>query len=334
MKSKILYDARWCKAGGIGRFASAMLESQTCRAAECLNGGVGDILSPRDPVKLRLKKYDWFISPGYNAPFGRSHKSVITVHDLMHLKFPEYRSLKNTLYYNMIVKPACENSPLVFTVSNFTKDEICSWLSIPEERVVVVPNAVDFNVDNQETGGFYNDRPYFLYVGNDKEHKNLPILIKSFSIVSNYRDVDLILVGNIEYNKVMGLAKALSVEDRVYVKTSVSDEGLVKLYRSALATCLISLYEGFGIPILESMSLGTPVIATNFGACSEVASDAALLVDPRDVENISHAMLELFDDSAFREELVGRSIEVAKKYSWNESRNIWDEAIKGKLLNG
>lgn len=325
------YDSRWISNNGIGRFAKELSLSDFITSCRLLKGGFDEIFSPIDGLKISYKIFSdqkYFISPGYNIPFIFYAKSIITIHDLMHVHF--YPSLKNTLYY-FFIKKVCRKSPLIFTVSEYTKYEICKWASISDKKVVVVPNGVD------ETYSFHvkpyvSTEKYLLYVGAKKKHKNLERLIDAYSKSKSSSNHQLLITGNPD-GKLLDLIANFSVSNRVIFTGFIPETILPSYYKGATALLMPSLYEGFGLPIVEAMAVGTPVLTSNITAMPEVAGDAALLVDPYSTESIREGIDKITNDNNLRNTLINAGLKRAKLYSWKKSREIFSSALYQVLGN-
>jgi len=207
-------------------------------------------------------------------------------------------------------------------VSRYTKQDILAWTGVPDEHVVVVGNGVGaaFCPEGRRHAPGY---PYLLYASNRKPHKNLPRLLQGLARSGLQRDVRLVLTGAPE----AGLSQqitALKLHDRVVYAGQLSDADLVAYYRGALALVCPSLYEGFGLPPLEAMACGTPVVSSNLSALPEVVGDAAVLVDPYNVEAIAWGIRCVVEDSALRQTLYHRGLARAKRFTWEQTAaQVW-----------
>jgi glycosyltransferase involved in cell wall biosynthesis len=280
---KILFDARWIGYHGIGRFARAL--DQRLGLPHLRIGGSPS--SPFDPLRMllvmlfRTPAGACIFSPGYNAPLFLVRPFVISIMDLNHIDRPENSNPFKRLYYRFILRPCVRKASRVLTISQFSRQRIVDWAGVAPEQVVNVGCGVDacfhHNVEAYTPG--YS---YLLCVSNRKAHKNEPRLVEAFAQAAIDPDIHLIFTGNA--NKVMEkLCRDYGVEDRVVFIGRVPDGDLPGLYRGAIALVFPSLYEGFGLPPLEAMACGTPVIASNTTSLPEVVGDAALLVNPLDV---------------------------------------------------
>jgi glycosyltransferase involved in cell wall biosynthesis len=276
---------------------------------------------PFDPVLLGaalLKKNPrLFFSPGYNSPLGWSGRFVFNLHDLNHLQVPENSSAAKRAYYRLIIKPACHRASFVLTVSEYSKNEICQWAGVSAERVVNVGNGVGppFSpLGRRYEPGF----PYLVYVGSHKSHKNIPRLLKAFAISAVRKDVKLLLIGHPEKQLTRTLHHLGLGGDAMFIG-SRTDEELSELYRGAVALAFPSLYEGFGLPPVEAMACGTPVLTSNVCALPEIVGDAAILIDPQDTESIAAGICRLVWDSELRGTLRKRGLTRSRLFTWQET---------------
>ena len=322
---EILYDARWIGNRGRGlRLAGPLLK---------LLPGLKPFLTkrrpqhPLDPVLLGaalwLRKPALFFSPGYNPPIGWPHPFVFTVHDLNHLRVAENSTPAKRAYYQYVIRPACHTAAFVLTVSEYSRNEIREWTKVKDEKIVNVGNGV--GMPFTASGGRYDPGyPYLLYVGNRKPHKNLPRLLKAFALSGVHRSVRLVLTG-LQDPQTSALIASLGLNGDVRFVESPEDEGLADLYRGAQGLVFPSLYEGFGLPPLEAMGCGVPVLTSNVCARPEVVGDAAVFVDPFEVESIAEGIRRLTEDDALREELRRKGLERARRFPWDETaRKTWE----------
>ncbi len=317
-RSEILYDARWIGNHGIGRFASEIQKA------------IPDLVPfqarrrpwhPLDPAllgtALSRRKPKLFFSPGYNSPLGWPGPFVFTLHDLNHLCVPENSNAIKRAYYRYVIRPACHRAEYVLTVSEYSKREIAAWAKIKTERIINVGNGV--GVPFSPVGRKYEPGyPYLLYVGSRKPHKNLPRLLNAYFISGVQKDVRLVLSGEPDPQIAKEIAR-LGLEDYVAFKDLSTDGTLAEVYRGAVAFLFPSLYEGFGLPPLEAMACGVPVLTSNVCSLPEVVGDAAVLVHPQDVEEIADGIKRLVQDSLLRDQLQERSLLRARVFSWGET---------------
>jgi glycosyltransferase involved in cell wall biosynthesis len=286
------------------------------------------------PIRVQRLGADLLHSPHYVLPLLCRQRSVVTIHDCIHLLFPEY--LPNRLaprYARAMMGSAIRRSDLVLTVSEASRRDILSFYpSTNPDRVEVVPNAIDEAIlqdpgeeEMERVRERYQIRGRFiLYAGNIKPHKNLERLIGAFGMLKQrpgHEDVKLLIIGD-EVNKYGGLRRsveAAGVRQDVRFFGFVPERTLAALYRLADAFAFPSLYEGFGLPPLEAMACGTPVVTSRISSLPEVVGDAALLVDPYSVDDIASGLERVLGDDALRADLVARGRARVKQFSWERS---------------
>jgi glycosyltransferase involved in cell wall biosynthesis len=256
---------------------------------------------------------------------------VFCIHDLIHLRFKQERSLAKRLYYQLVVRRAARAAFRVITVSEFSKKEICSWASLPADCVQVISNGVG-EIFKPVGRRVMQGRPFVLYVGNTKPHKNLDTLLDAFQTLQD-RQLWLVIVAEEDENLLQRLS-LLSNRERILIHSNLSDEQLAELYRSAAVLVLPSHYEGFGLPVVEAMASGTPVVAANTTSIPEVAGKAAWLVDPNEPREISHAIVALLSDQGLYQRMVCDGLTQAAKFSWSKSCELIAEVLSEAAMSG
>lgn len=282
---------------------------------------------------------DLFHSPHYVLPAKTPAKVVVTIHDLIHLVHPEFLPNRLALSYaRFMLRRAARRASRVLTVSEATASDLRDRLAVPPERIATIWNGVDERFRDEipaarvreELSGLGIEPGYLLFVGNPKPHKNLETLVSAFSALSS-PSARLLLVGS------KSAPTGDPGEARVTSIGRVDDAKLPFLYRGALALCFPSLYEGFGLPVVEAMASGTPVIASTTPAVAEIAGGAdgaALLVDPRSVESWTAAMRDLLANDVRRRELAERGRRRAGAFSWKETARRTLEVYRSVLAEG
>jgi glycosyltransferase involved in cell wall biosynthesis len=287
------------------------------------------------PRKLRRLKADLLHSPHYVLPLFCPTPAVVTVHDCIHLLFPQYLPNRYAWRYaHYMMGSAIKRSALVFTVSEASRRDILHFFPWADpEKVQVVPNALDPEVledPGQEEMERVRERyqirgRFLLYAGNIKPHKNLDRLITAFSLLrrqGGYDDVRLVIVGSAEENKYAALrrtAEVTGVRNEVRFFGFVPDRTLAALYRLSSAFAFPTLYEGFGLPPLEAMACGTPVVTSRLSSLPEVVGDAAVFVDPWSIEDIADGLGRALSDESLRAQLRAKGLERGKAFSWERS---------------
>jgi glycosyltransferase involved in cell wall biosynthesis len=284
------------------------------------------------PWVLHRERPDVYHAPHYVLPAGVRCRSVVTIHDCIHLMFPQYLPNRAAYAYaRASMWAAARRSDRILTVSEASKRDILHFFNVPPEKIVVVYNAIDdhFRVTPPEEDvarvreRYQLDHQFVLYVGNIKPHKNLVRLIEAFAELrrTGFDEVKLLIIGD-QISRLPALRRAVhshKLHKHVRFLGYVSDQTLGALYRLASAFVFPSLYEGFGLPPLEAMASGTPVITSNLSSLPEVTGDAAVLVDPYDVDSIVDGMRRVLSDPVLAAELRRKGIERAREFSWERS---------------
>jgi glycosyltransferase involved in cell wall biosynthesis len=284
------------------------------------------------PWVLRRERPDVYHAPHYVLPAGVRCPSVVTIHDCIHLMFPQY--LPNRLAYAYAraqMWSAARRSDCILTVSEASKRDILHLFNVPPEKIVVVYNAIDshFSVTPSEDAvarvreRYQLDHKFVLYVGNIKPHKNLVRLIEAFHELrrDELEDLKLLIIGD-QISKLPSLRRAVhrhKLHKQVRFLGYVADDQLAILYRLASVFVFPSLYEGFGLPPLEAMASGTPVVASNVSSLPEVVGDAAVLVNPYDVDAIVDGLRQVLTDPVLAADMSRKGIDRAREFSWERS---------------
>jgi glycosyltransferase involved in cell wall biosynthesis len=294
------------------------------------------------PLAVRRAHVDLFHAPHYVLPALTPGRTVVTIHDCIHLMFPDYRTHRLAYAYaRASMWTAAHKSDRIFTVSEQSKRDILKFFHVPPDKIVVTPNAIDerFNVEpnaehvTQIRERYQLSHAYILYVGNIKPHMNLERLIEAFQLVRSQgrSELELLIIGD-EISKLQSLRRAVHKYDlHRYVRFHgfVPQETLSVLYRLASVFVFPSLYEGFGLPPLEAMACGTPVVTSNVSSLPEVVGDAAVLVDPYSPQAIADGILKVLQSAHLRAELRQRGFARVREYSWERSvarvREVYEE---------
>lgn len=286
----------------------------------------------RVPLALARERVDLLHEPHYTLPPATRCRAVVTIHDCIHLMFPD--ALPNRLAYGYArasIWSAARQADRVLTVSEASKRDILRFVNVPPEKVSVIHNAIDerflraadeAQMDRVRQRYQLND-PFALYVGNIKPHKNVERLIDAFgrARTGDLAQLRLVIVGD-EISKYPALRQAVHrhrLDKHVRFLGFQPYETLSSFYRLARVFVFPSLYEGFGLPPLEAMACGTPVVTSNVSSLPEVAGDAALLVDPHDSEAIADAIRRAVTDDTLRASMIEKGHARARTFSWAQS---------------
>ncbi len=285
---------------------------------DLLEGGLRR-LHPLEPLwlsgVLACRRPRAYLSPGFNPPRWSPVPFAFTIHDLIHVRFPAEATPVRRAYYELVVRPAAHRARCVLTVSEHSRGDILEWSGLPEDRVVVVGCGIG---DAFGPAGPARSlgRPHLLCVSNAFPHKNLPRLIAAFARARLDRDLLLVLVTAPD-QALRRAAAELDVADRVLFTGRIADAELAALYRGAVAAVCPSLFEGFGLPALEAMACGTPVVCSDRTSIPEVVGGAGLYVDPGDEESIAGGLERIAGDGALRARLSRDGLARAGLFSWD-----------------
>jgi glycosyltransferase involved in cell wall biosynthesis len=298
------------------------------------------------PIDVRREGIELFHAPHYVLPPLTPCTSVVTIHDCIHLRFPQYLpSRLGYAYARAQMWSATHRAARVMTVSEASKRDILRYFRVADSRIDVIYNAIDDRFwqppDPEEIDlvrqRYRLDAPFVLYAGNIKPHKNLERLIEAFHVLrqsTEFRDVQLLIIGD-EISKYATLRRAVhrhKLHKHVRFFGFVPDRTLAALYRLANVFVFPSLYEGFGLPPLEAMASGTPVITSNVSSLPEVVGDAAVMIDPYEPAAIADAMRRVLTDAELRADLKRRGFARAREFSWERSvkrvRQIYGEVMQ------
>lgn len=276
------------------------------------------------PLQLRLQKnIDVFFTPAHYAPRNITIPSVVTIHDLSYFYYPgdflkrDLYKLKNWTEYSI------SNASHLIAVSESTKKDIIKFYGIPRVKISVIHNGFEKNISNniQSLSHDLDTHPFILNVGTLQPRKNIATVIRAFAkFRKHYRSHKLVIAGKTGWlhEDLFKLTSSLDLTDYVIFAGYVPDDELTSYYKKAFCYVTASLYEGFGIPVLEAMSYDCPVISSNTASLPEVGGDAALYFNPNDEDELVKSMVKLARDKKLRSLLIERGKVQIKKFSWEK----------------
>ena len=299
------------------------------------------------PFELLLLNLDLFWTTPWGASILLWQKYALTIYDLLYRRYPKIASLKARLYEAFVSKWVAKRASVVFTISEFVKDDIEGFLGIKKDKIVNISGAAGdayqpFN--GSDVNGFAIDKtlarhritkPFFVYLGNFRPHKNLATLLRAFANIHRFEEspladysifnIKLVLIGSVDAKgrdrdseNLLNLLKKLKLQKSVILTGRITDDREVAaILNEAVALVHSSFHEGFGLTVLEAMSCGCPVIAANTTSVPEVVGEAGILVDPHDVGKFVRAMKSVL--AGERSDLREKGLEQAKKFSWEKT---------------
>ncbi len=286
------------------------------------------------PQIYRELKSQLLFSPQPEAPLFSDCRFVVMVHDFIPLRFPKLFS-PLTLYHRYYIPQVLNQAQHIICNSQATANDIIDFCQIPASKMTPIPLAYDANhfcfLGGQDST---RNSPYYLYIGRHDPHKNLHRLIAAFAALPANENYQLWLAGSPDkrYTPVLQAQVAeLGITGRVKFLNYVSYDELPKIINGAIALVFPSLWEGFGLPVLEAMACGTPAITSNLSSLPEVAGDAAILINPYNTREITEAMYRIATDSQLRDRLSTQSITRANQFSWQRTGCDTVEVLKRYL---
>jgi glycosyltransferase involved in cell wall biosynthesis len=294
------------------------------------------------PWELRASGLTLLHSPDFIPPRPSGWRSVITVHDLAFLRMPWLVTDASRRYYGSIHR-AVREADAIIAVSQSTANDLTELVGAPPQKLSVVYEAADSSfgpMPRDEAATIVREKhgvegPYILFVGTLEPRKNLPVLLQAFSSVRKEFPVRLVVAGGTGWlsRDVFRAVQQLALDDGVVFLGDVRPGDLRPLYCAATVLALTSLYEGFGLPPLEAMACGTPVVVSNAGALPEIVGDAGVLVRPEDPEDIANGLGWVLGNERFRDLLAERGLARAATFSWDraarETVAVYERAAAG-----
>ncbi len=289
---------------------------------------------------FQARKFDLLISPTTHGSFFLRNQ-IITIHDLLSLRYKNI-SPHQRFYYKYLLPAIISKAKFIIAVSENTKKEILHFYNCPEEKIIVIHNGYDVDAylpieENksviQKKYGLSN---YLLAVGPTYPHKNFEILIDAYSEMNKdfKRQHPLLIAGGKEeyLNLLKDYVKKGYCQDHIFFTGYVPLELMPSLYREAFALVFPSLYEGFGIPLLEAMACGCPVITSNTSSMPEVGGNAVIYFDPCDKDSLKTAIEKLASSDDLREKMIIKGLEQVKQFSWKKMAESFNSLIETLII--
>ncbi len=282
-------------------------------------------------IEIMPRRLDLFHSPDFIPPALGSKKRLITIHDLNFLWFPEFISADSHRYYSGQIHWAVHAADQISADSNHTRQDLIERLNVPPEKVTTIHLAANPIFTNSyaadsinETLAKYNlPAGFILFVGTISPRKNVKTVIRAYERIVHEKaiDIPLVLVGSqgYLYEELVGIVDELGLRDMVRHFTSVEDQELARFYSAAGVLVLPSYYEGFGLPPLEAMHCGCPVVVSNRASLPEVVGEAGIILDPEDIDGWAEAINRVLTDSTLRFELVQAGKNQARRFTWDKT---------------
>lgn len=283
------------------------------------------------PVESFVGSVDLYHATNFVLPPTLSAtKTVVTVHDLSFARVPEAASPRLKKYLDRVVPYSVNHADYVIADSEATRQDIIHLYSISPEKVETLLSGIHsrylsgvlFSLLTIRSAYNLPDTPYIFAVGTVQPRKNYSRIIRALKILREHGyDLDFVIAGGKGWleDEMYATIHETGLQDHVHLIGFADDAHLPTLYANAECVVFPSLYEGFGFPVLEGMACGTPVVTSNVSSLPEVAGDAALLVDPYDIEAIAHAVQQILDDSDLKSQLIQRGYEQIKHFTWERS---------------
>ncbi len=291
------------------------------------------------PAVLKKYKADVFVSCDGFCSLSTKVPQCMVIHDLAYLHVPQGIKRSHLFFYKKFTPKFLEKVKTVVTVSNFSKQDILAHSKIGKEKIEVVPNGVrdifcPLSVDRKTAvkAKYTEGREYFVYTGAIHPRKNLMNLLKAFSLFKKRQQtgMKLVLAGRLawKYDSFVESLKSYKYRDDVVMTGYLDDQELAAVTAAAYAMVYPSLFEGFGVPVIEAIKCEVPVITSAGSAMQEITNGAALYADPESFQDIAEQMKRLYKDEDLRTELITKGKEVVKKYDWQQSADLLWQCIE------
>lgn len=296
------------------------------------------------PIFLKKERLDLFFSPSYTIPFFIRDRAIVTIHDISYEVNPKWFPFRESLIRRLFTRLSIKRAEAIITVSEFSKKEIMKIYGVGDQKIKVIYEAPEtiFSSIPDENGietikkRYDTGERFLLYVGSILNRRPVEILIKAFSrVLKESGELKLVIVGENRTSPKKdfdGLSESLGISNSVIHLDYVSDTELALLYRAAQIFIYPSLYEGFGLPVLEAMASGTPVIVTNVTSLPEVVGDSGILIDNINENEMAEAIMKFIRDKSLRNVYSQRGKKRAEEFSWHRSARMHLDLFSEGLL--
>lgn len=296
------------------------------------------------PLDWSIGKSDVVLYPSFAMHAQRRGARVATIHDLMPITHAAYFSEKHVSDFQRIVPKIAREADALIAVSEYTKQMLVTHLSIPAEKITVVHHGVSTlfqpahpsSIDRVKQK-YQLQKPYILFVGTAEPRKNLKRLLEAMTILLRYYrlEVDLVIVGKAAWGSpaIQACIEKHALADHVHLLGHIESTELPAIYSGAMAAVQPSIAEGFGMPVLEAMACGTPIVIANTSALPEVAGDAALQFNPDQAEELAHQLSHLIENTPLRENMVNKGKLRAAEFTWAKAAHNTLNTLKYAASN-
>ena len=305
-----------------------------------LRGEIWKTIScPRD---LTRRHVDVFHDPAFQLPwFGMAAKKVVTIHDISPINLPHTNTWRYNLYWTQVIKRSVRTADRIIVVSQYIKNELVDRLKADPDRIDVVHNAVSSQfIPGEPDSGVLRqlniEGPYLITTAKLEPRKNLGVLLKAVHLLKGMTQWDhrLVVAGGFGWKckPLIRMLDELSLRDRVIFTGYLDEDRLVSVLRGATAAVVPSIYEGFGLPVLEAMATGIPVISSRLSSLPEVGTDASIYFDPFDAEELSEKIRLVLESGECRENAVVKGLLRSANFSWEQTAlntlKVYERALK------
>jgi glycosyltransferase involved in cell wall biosynthesis len=285
------------------------------------------------PKILRKYKAAVFVSPDGFCSLRTTVPQIMVIHDLSYIQYPNMFPKLHLRYFKKYMQKMAEKATAIATVSAYSKTDIEKFLGIPAKKIQIIYSGVKpkyqpleySQIENTRTG-FADGWPYFLHIGTITPRKNIIALLKAFTIFKRRQqsNIKLILVGRVpnSFKDFKNTLNNYKHKADVVLLENITDEQLANIIGSAYALVYPSLYEGFGVPPLEAMQAGIPVIASGVSSIPEICGDAAHFVNPNDVNDIYEGLKTIYINDSYKDNLIAKGLEQCKQYTWERTMKL------------